>query len=75
MAFRDEIKAKKRDEFKHVAVFPCKVKILPQVIPYYLLTIGSTTISQVPLPHNPTLLLVAKDIVACRVKIGHHWTK
>lgn len=31
-AYRDELKAKKRDEFKHIAVFPCKLKILPQFI-------------------------------------------
>jgi translation initiation factor 5B len=31
-AYRDELKAKKRDEFKHIAVFPCKIKILPQFI-------------------------------------------
>ncbi|CAL8115263.1 unnamed protein product [Orchesella dallaii] len=32
MAYRDELKAKKREEFKHIAVFPCKLKILPQFI-------------------------------------------
>jgi len=31
-AYRDDLKAKKRDEFKHIAVFPCKLKILPQFI-------------------------------------------
>ncbi|CAG7825528.1 unnamed protein product, partial [Allacma fusca] len=31
-AYQDELKAKKRDEFKHIAVFPCKLKILPQFI-------------------------------------------
>lgn len=32
MAYREELKQKKRDEFKHIAVFPCKLKVLPQVI-------------------------------------------
>lgn len=32
IAYREELKSKKRDEFKHIAVFPCKVKILPQFI-------------------------------------------
>lgn len=27
-----ELKAKKREEFKHIAVFPCKLKILPQFV-------------------------------------------
>lgn len=32
MKYRDELKAKKREEFKDIAVFPCKLRILPQVI-------------------------------------------
>ncbi|XP_061389191.1 eukaryotic translation initiation factor 5B isoform X1 [Musca vetustissima] len=32
MAYRDELKQKKREEFKSIAVFPCKLKILPQFI-------------------------------------------
>lgn len=32
IAYRDELKQKKRDEFKHIAVFPCKLKILPQFV-------------------------------------------
>lgn len=36
MAFREELKAKKREEFKSIAVFPCKLKILPQVSQYHL---------------------------------------
>uniref|UniRef100_A0A182ISB2 IF-2 domain-containing protein n=1 Tax=Anopheles atroparvus TaxID=41427 RepID=A0A182ISB2_ANOAO len=32
MAYRDEIKQRKRDEFKQIAVFPCKLKILPQFV-------------------------------------------
>ncbi|XP_071951297.1 eukaryotic translation initiation factor 5B-like [Antedon mediterranea] len=32
MAHRAEEKRKKREEFKHVAVFPCKLRILPQHI-------------------------------------------
>ncbi|XP_053683318.1 eukaryotic translation initiation factor 5B [Sabethes cyaneus] len=32
MAYRDEIKQRKREEFKTVAVFPCKLKILPQFV-------------------------------------------
>jgi translation initiation factor 5B len=27
MAYREELKARKRDEFKSVAVFPCKLKV------------------------------------------------
>lgn len=30
-AFREELKQRKRDENKHIAVFPCKLKVLPQV--------------------------------------------
>lgn len=30
-AYREELRQRKRDEFKHIAVFPCKLKILPQV--------------------------------------------
>ncbi|XP_029730627.2 eukaryotic translation initiation factor 5B [Aedes albopictus] len=32
MAYREEIKQRKREEFKTVAVFPCKLKILPQFV-------------------------------------------
>ncbi|XP_062543828.1 eukaryotic translation initiation factor 5B-like isoform X2 [Armigeres subalbatus] len=32
MAYREEIKLRKRDEFKTIAVFPCKLKILPQFV-------------------------------------------
>ncbi|XP_058124542.1 eukaryotic translation initiation factor 5B [Anopheles ziemanni] len=32
MAYREEIKQRKRDEFKQIAVFPCKLKILPQFV-------------------------------------------
>ncbi|KAH8307273.1 hypothetical protein KR044_008696 [Drosophila immigrans] len=31
-AYREELKAKKREEFRSIAVFPCKLKILPQFI-------------------------------------------
>ncbi|VVC86925.1 unnamed protein product [Leptidea sinapis] len=31
-AYREELKARKREEFKHIAVFPCKLKILPQFV-------------------------------------------
>lgn len=31
MKYRDELKKQKRDEFKDIAVFPCKLRILPQV--------------------------------------------
>lgn len=30
--YRDELRRKKRDEFKHIAVFPCKLRVLPQFI-------------------------------------------
>ncbi|BET01747.1 translation Initiation Factor [Nesidiocoris tenuis] len=32
MAYREELKAKKREEFKSIAVFPCKIRILPQFV-------------------------------------------
>lgn len=31
-AYREELKQRKRDEHKHIAVFPCKLKILPQFL-------------------------------------------
>ncbi len=31
-AYREENKRRKQEEFKHVAVFPCKARILPQFI-------------------------------------------
>ncbi|EDW79505.2 uncharacterized protein Dwil_GK20375 [Drosophila willistoni] len=31
-AYREELKNKKREEFRSIAVFPCKLKILPQFI-------------------------------------------
>lgn len=30
--YQDRLKQQKRDEFKHIAVFPCKLRILPQFI-------------------------------------------
>lgn len=32
MKYREELKAKKREEFKHIAVFPCKLRIIPQYV-------------------------------------------
>ncbi|KAK6173778.1 hypothetical protein SNE40_017178 [Patella caerulea] len=32
MEYREEVKKKKQEEFKHLAVFPCKLRILPQFI-------------------------------------------
>ncbi|KAL3266613.1 hypothetical protein HHI36_010777, partial [Cryptolaemus montrouzieri] len=32
MSYREELKQKKREEFKHIAVFPCKLRILPQFV-------------------------------------------
>ncbi|KAK3100060.1 hypothetical protein FSP39_014100 [Pinctada imbricata] len=32
IAYRDEFKKKKQEEFKHIAVFPCKLRVLPQFI-------------------------------------------
>ncbi|KAL3880184.1 hypothetical protein ACJMK2_032447 [Sinanodonta woodiana] len=31
-AYREELKKQKQEEFKHIAVFPCKLRILPQFI-------------------------------------------
>ena len=31
-AYREDLKKKKQEEFKFVAVFPCKLRILPQYI-------------------------------------------
>jgi translation initiation factor 5B len=31
MAYREELKQRKREQFRHIAVFPCKLKVLPQV--------------------------------------------
>ncbi|XP_058807119.1 eukaryotic translation initiation factor 5B-like [Phymastichus coffea] len=30
--YKEQLKQRKRDEFKHIAVFPCKLKVLPQFI-------------------------------------------
>lgn len=32
MEYREELKNKKREEFKNIAVFPCKLRILPQFV-------------------------------------------
>ena len=32
IGYRDELKAKKREEFKDIAVFPFKLKVLPEFI-------------------------------------------
>ena len=32
MGYRDELKRQKREEFKDVAVFPCKLKIMPEFV-------------------------------------------
>ena len=32
MAHRDQLKKRKQEEYKHVAVFPCKLRVLPQYI-------------------------------------------
>lgn len=32
MAYREELKHKKREEFKTIAVFPCKLRVLPDYI-------------------------------------------
>jgi len=31
-AFRDEYKKQKQEEFKHIAVYPCKLKVIPQYV-------------------------------------------
>ena len=30
--YQEELKRQKREEFKHVAVFPCKLKVLPNMV-------------------------------------------
>lgn len=50
MAYREELKQRKRDEFKHIAVFPCKLRVLPQVTVSFTIT----RISQ----HGLTLLCI-----------------
>jgi translation initiation factor 5B len=32
VAYREELRQRKREEFKHIAVFPCRLKVLPQFI-------------------------------------------
>ena len=32
VAYQDELKAKKKEEFRNVAVFPCKLKMMPNCI-------------------------------------------
>lgn len=32
MAYREELKQRKREEFKHIAVFPCRLRVLPQFV-------------------------------------------
>nr|CAH7725665.1 unnamed protein product [Callosobruchus chinensis] len=32
MAYREELRQRKREEFKHIAVFPCKLRVLPQFV-------------------------------------------
>lgn len=32
IAYREELKAKKREEYKSIAVFPCRLRILPQFV-------------------------------------------
>lgn len=32
MAYQEEIKQKKREEFKNIAVFPCKLRVMPQFV-------------------------------------------
>ncbi|XP_030766537.1 eukaryotic translation initiation factor 5B [Sitophilus oryzae] len=32
MAYREELKQRKREEFKNIAVFPCKLRVLPQFV-------------------------------------------
>ena len=34
MAYRKELIDKKRAEFKDIAVFPCKLRVLPQVVTF-----------------------------------------
>lgn len=32
MEYQEELKKRKRDEFKHLAIFPCKIRMLPNFI-------------------------------------------
>ncbi|XP_071497268.1 eukaryotic translation initiation factor 5B-like [Diadema antillarum] len=32
MAYRDEVKKRNREQYKHIAIFPCKLRIMPQCI-------------------------------------------
>ncbi|KAH1027913.1 eukaryotic translation initiation factor 5B [Dendroctonus ponderosae] len=32
MAYREQLKQKKREEFKNIAVFPCRLRVLPQFV-------------------------------------------
>ncbi|KAF7280506.1 eukaryotic translation initiation factor 5B [Rhynchophorus ferrugineus] len=32
MAYREELKQRKREEFKNIAVFPCRLRVLPQFV-------------------------------------------
>ncbi|XP_066257303.1 eukaryotic translation initiation factor 5B [Euwallacea similis] len=32
MAYREELKQKKREEYKHIAVFPCRLRVLPNCV-------------------------------------------
>lgn len=81
MAYRDELKQRKRDEFKNIAVFPCKVRVLPQVIMilviiYKSININSTiqflldfSIYHVCLPFYFQFVFNSRDPIVCGVMV------
>lgn len=36
-AHREELKQRRRDEHKHIAVFPCKLRVVPGVMIFFII--------------------------------------